>query len=374
MSNLRVVLVLIVIGLCCLAGLAVSVWAGGVSARAELLFGPPSPSLTGFERWRLAWSLTEQVDTLTLPPDPAGAERSFVIDTGESALSVIGRLEQDGLVRDADAFRDYLVYTGADTRLVPGIYTLSPAMSALDIAALIQSIEATGITFRILPGWRLEEVAAAIPAAGLQTDEAAFLALARSAPSGGASAIWPPGASHEGLLFPDGYALPRSLTPEALLGILTENFRTRLTPEIQDGFTAQGLSVFEAVTLASIVQREAVVTEEMPLIASVFLNRLAIGMKLDADPTVQYALGFQDGAGWWKAPLGLADLRVDNPYNTYLYGGLPPGPIANPGLDALRAVAFPAESGYYYFRAACDGSGTHVFSFTFEEHQQNACP
>jgi UPF0755 protein len=144
---------------------------------------------------------------------------------------------------------------------------------------------------------------------------------------------------------------------------------------LREGFQQQGLSLFQAVTLASIVQREAIVEDEMPLIASVFLNRLKAGMKLESDPTVQYALGYQEESGkWWKSPLSLDELKVDSPYNTYLYSNLPPGPIANPGLNALKAVAFPAQTPYYYFRAACDGSGKHTFAETFEEHQLNACP
>jgi len=97
-------------------------------------------------------------------------------------------------------------------------------------------------------------------------------------------------------------------------------------------------------------------------------------MKLDTDPTVQYALGYNASQGtWWTNPLSSADLQFDSPYNTYLYAGLPPGPIANPSLSALRAVAFPAETPYYFFRARCDGSGLHVFAVTFEEHLQNGC-
>jgi UPF0755 protein len=131
----------------------------------------------------------------------------------------------------------------------------------------------------------------------------------------------------------------------------------------------------QAVTLASIVQREAVIQDEMPMIASVFLNRLAVNMKLDSDPTVQYALGYQNGrGGWWTNPLSLADLQIDSPYNTYIYTGLPPGPIANPSLEALQYVAQPAQTPYFYFRAACDGSGRHNFAITFNEHLNNACP
>jgi UPF0755 protein len=136
----------------------------------------------------------------------------------------------------------------------------------------------------------------------------------------------------------------------------------------------QGLTLYQAVTLASIVEREAVVDDERPLIAGVYLNRHRIGMKLDADPTVQYALGYQsDQQNWWKRGLTLEDLAVDSPYNTYVYTGLPPGPIASPGLDSLAAVVYPEASDYLYFRATCDGSGRHVFARTLEEQVANAC-
>ncbi|HEX7972766.1 MAG TPA: endolytic transglycosylase MltG, partial [Anaerolineales bacterium] len=132
---------------------------------------------------------------------------------------------------------------------------------------------------------------------------------------------------------------------------------------------------YEGVILASMVQREAIVSQEMPLIASVFLNRQSANMKLDSDPTVQYALGYNpDQKTWWTNPLSLDNLQVDSPYNTYQRAGLPPGPISNPGLSALQAVAFPAKTPYYFFRAACDGSGRHTFAKTFEEHVKNACP
>lgn len=133
------------------------------------------------------------------------------------------------------------------------------------------------------------------------------------------------------------------------------------------------MSVYQAVTLASIVEREAVIPDERPLIASVFLNRLRKGMYLNADPTVQYALGYQkQGHTWWKRPLLLEDLDVDSPYNTYRHPGLPPGPICNPGLDSLKAVANPAHTDYYYFVANdVAGDGSHVFAKTLEEHQAN---
>ena len=127
--------------------------------------------------------------------------------------------------------------------------------------------------------------------------------------------------------------------------------------------------------LASIVEREAVVEDEMPLIASVFMNRLANDMNLAADPTIQYALGFnRDQGTWWTNPLSLDDLKLPSSYNTYENPGLPPGPICSPGLAALQAVAAPAQTPFLYFRADCDGSGRHLFAESFQEHLDNACP
>jgi UPF0755 protein len=149
------------------------------------------------------------------------------------------------------------------------------------------------------------------------------------------------------------------------------NFDRQVSPAMRQSFGASGLSVFDAVTLASIVQREAVLDQERPLMVGVFLNRLEQGMLLQADPTVQYAAGQQADTGrWWKAPLDQADLDLDSPYNTYRYEGLPPGPIASPGLSALQAVAQPKVSDHLFFVVDChaDTVGQHVFSTTFEEH------
>jgi UPF0755 protein len=146
----------------------------------------------------------------------------------------------------------------------------------------------------------------------------------------------------------------------------------RVDPQLTADAAAQGLSLFEVVTLASIVQRESVRAEENPAIAGVYRNRLNIGMKLDADPTVQYGIGYKDGT-WWPQITQADYVNAVHNYNTYLRNGLPPGPIANPGLSAIRAVVFPAASDYFYFRAACDGSGLHNFARTFAEHVANAC-
>jgi UPF0755 protein len=249
-------------------------------------------------------------------------------------------------------------------------------MNAIEIAHRLQDSTPEHVTFRILPGWRLEEIAGALPTSGLNIPSEEFLASARIPRSGYVfSDKLPPNATLEGFFFPDTYEMSRTLTLEGFIRVILDNFQVHLSPDVQAGFSNQGLDIYSAVTLASMIEREAVIDDEMPLIASVFYNRLAAGMKLDSDPTVQYARGLnQTQQTWWTNPLSLDDLNVDSPYNTYRYPGLPPGPIASPGLNALKAAAFPETSTYYYFRAACDGSGRHVFTPTFEEHASYACP
>jgi UPF0755 protein len=220
----------------------------------------------------------------------------------------------------------------------------------------------------------MEEIAAALPTSGLAIAPDEFLQAARRFPGGHAfSDGLTPASTAEGYLSPGSYELPRASQADDLLQALLSAFDAN--DAVRQGFLHQGLSLHEGVILASIIEREAILDEEMPLIASVFHNRLAAGMNLAADPTVQYALGYNTAQQtWWTNPLSLADLEVASPYNTYRNPGLPPGPICNPGQAALQAAANPDDSPYYYFRAACDGAGRHNFAATFAEHQANACP
>lgn len=355
-----------------LGGFLLAQYAPELAARE---FGPPSERLGATQRITLSIQLLFRRDDLLNAIRPGGEKVGFRIDPGESASGVAAMLEQAGLIKNADAFRSYLVYSGQDTTLQSGEYSLNPGMNALEIAAALQDATPEEVEFNILAGWRVEEIAAALPTSGLNISPDAFL----SAVSAPADFTLPPGwensGSLEGFLMPGGYRFNRQSSADNLVATFTRNFDEQVTEELKRGFTEQGLGLREAVILASLVQREAIQADEQPMIASVFLNRLAAGMRLDSDPTVQYALGLQEDSGsWWKVPLSAADLQVPSPYNTYQINGLPPGPICNPGLGALRAVAFPAKSPYYYFRAACDGSGRHNFARTYEEQVQNACP
>jgi UPF0755 protein len=342
-------------------------------SQATRIYGSPSPSLGMGQRIQYSALLLWYDGLLTRPLDTQGTEQSFTIETGESVDGIANHLQIVGLIRDAESFRAYLVYSGLDTSIQAGEYKLSAAMSAIDIAHELQDATPEEVTFVILPGWRIEEIAASLSTSGLSITSEEFISAAQIPPSG--FGFLSGATTTEGFLYPGSYIFHRETSADQMIHEFVRNFGLRLSPDIRNGIDRRGITVYQAVTLASLVEREAAREEEKPLIASVFLNRYKIGMKLDSDPTVQYALGYDIFAQtWWKNPLSLIDLQFNSPYNTYIYAGLPPAPIANPSLASLQAVAFPAETEYYFFRAKCDGSGYHDFAETFEEHLGNFCP
>lgn len=377
MNRQRLITYLAIPGLllCCAALIVGLVWFG-IPGLARSNFGPPIEGLSAWQRIYLSARLMAASDNLTTPKDSAGTPQDFTVLLGESPYEIAGHMQQQGLVKDSESLLNYLIYTGLDTSIQAGDYQLSPAMTPLQIADTLQDATPRDITLTVLAGWRLEEVAEALPTTGLSISPEEFLQVTSRPPAGSLiSQYLPASATLEGFLAPGDYQLPRETTVEELVTHLTNSFITQLDQTLIDQFTAQGLDLYQAVTLASIVEREVVVEAEMSLIASVFLNRLQISMKLESDPTVQYALGYDSkGQSWWKNPLSQLDLLYDSPYNTYLYPNLPPGPIANPSLEALQAVANPVNSNYYFFRAKCDGSGEHLFAETFEQHVVNECP
>jgi UPF0755 protein len=204
-----------------------------------------------------------------------------------------------------------------------------------------------------------------------------FMAASQSAflPPGFAESH-PEGASLQGYLFPDTYIMPVGSNSTDLIAYMLRTLVLRFTPELRAAAQERGLSPHQALTLASIVEREAVLPEERPMIAGVFYNRLAASDALGADPTVQFAVSLLQGSigefGYWKKELTLEDIEIDSPYNTRKYPGLPPGPIANPGLASIEAVAHPAQTNMYYFVAdAKADDGSHRFAETLEQHTAN---
>jgi len=338
--------------------------------------GQPLSSINFYQRVILSFELVSDIDSLKNSFSNNKDELDFIVSEGESVQLICSRLERSDLIKDANILRLYLIYTGLDRQIRSGSFKLNPSLNPIEISQVLTDLNKTSIPFSILPGWRLEEIAASLPTSGLSIDPQEFLRLAYSPSNDLRTKIdLPVGASLEGYLYPDIYQVSRDINLQSLLEQILVRFKSSIPTELRSELSTKGVSLHEAVTMASIIQREAIIGEERPLIASVFYNRIEAGMYLETDPTVQYSLGYQVISNtWWKSPLFYKDLEVDSPYNTYQHPGLPPGPISNPDISSLMAVGYPAQTSYFYFRAKCDGSQLHNFANTFEEHLANECP
>jgi UPF0755 protein len=359
-----------------------------LESRAETGTGPELDlSFESTDSFFLSLYLSMHQAELNQPVSDDPSPVAFVVESGETAAEVATRLEEEDLVVNGEVFRRFMTYHGLDVSLEAGTYTLRADMTMHEIAEALQHGGAAVVTVTIPEGWRLEQVAWLLEQQGLMRADD-FVAYVQTAQY---DYPWladrPPEASLEGFLFPDTYELPRETGPAAVVDLMLATFDARVAPEITGRLAGKtlfdiGLSdyrpmtVYDVVTLASIVEREVVVEEERPIIASVYFNRLdpayveETALRLSSDPTVQYAKGFDPETGnWWNPMLPGEGLTVESPYNTFRVQGLPPGPICSPGLASILAVLNPAETDYLYFHAIGDGS--HVFASTLEEHLRN---
>jgi UPF0755 protein len=325
------------------------------------------------EEFFLSLYLQSQAEFINAPVSGDPSPVPFTVEIGENAVTIANKLSQQQLINDPDLFRLFLRYNRLDASLEAGDYELRRNMSMREIAEALQKASFEEVVVTIPEGWRAEEVAEKLTAEGIM-DGSEFLATVRQGVGVNHPLLAdrPPGASYEGYLFPDTYRLPLNATPEDLISRMLDNMASKLPEDAVARAAAQGFSFFEILTVASIVEREAVVPAERSTIASVYLNRLNQGMYLQADPTVQYAMGYQTDTGqWWKTPVTLEEYsQVNSPYNTYLNGGLPPGPIANPGAASMLSTLQPSQTAYLFFMG-CGGEGAHVFAEDFDSHQAN---
>ncbi|GMQ79239.1 MAG: endolytic transglycosylase MltG [Anaerolineae bacterium] len=333
--------------------------------------------LNPLQRLYLGIALASRTEELSQPIGSGNAEVLFDISFGETAEQIAANLNDADLLNDTDLFLNYLRYYGLDSFLEAGSFHIDPRITYPELAERLINPTIEDVELRFIEGWRLEEMAnylEVVQPAEIDSDE--FLRIVKNKDLADLSSYeflssLPESASLEGFLFPDTYRISVKTNAEDLVYIMLDNFDEKLSPATRQAIGAQGLTIFEAVTLASIIQRESVIASESPAIASVFLNRIRDGIKLQADPTVQYALGYQQASSsWWKSPLSSEDLEINSPYNTYVVYGLPAGPISNPGLTYLEAIAAPLVSDYYFFVADCEAEvpGSHIFSKTYEEH------
>jgi len=291
------------------------------------------------------------------------AEQFVDIPNGAGTRGIEQRLVAAGVVRDAVTFRIALWRSGLARRLKAGEYRFDQAMTPADVIGKIARGEVYVINVTFPEGLTVSEMSKIFEARGFGA-AASFVEAARNvAPI---REIDPKAPDLEGYLFPETYALSRHTDAPALTRLMIERFEHVLTPELRASASARGLSIRQLVTLASVVERETARPDERPIVAAVYENRLRIGMLLQCDPTVIFALQ-RDGK--YTGNLHHDDLMYDSPYNTYRYPGLPPGPIAAPGRASLEAAVNPAAVDYLYFVSRNDGS--HEFARTLDEHNRN---
>lgn len=286
------------------------------------------------------------------PADPTiTTPVNVTVDRNESVRTIAQKLQNAGVIRSPVAFFLLTRFGGYGDKIQAGEFRLTPSMDLFTVAdTLTHGTMDVWVTMR--EGLRKEEIAS-ILSKNLSFPENEFLKRAK-----------------EGYLFPDTYRFPKDATIDMVLETFAKNFDKKVTIEISDIAQKKGLSLDEVVTIASLVEREAKNKEDRPIVAGIILNRLKIDMKLDIDATVQYALGYQSKEKtWWKKDLTQEDLSIDSPYNTYVNPGLPPGPIANPGLAAIQAVVDTRETENLYYIS--DKSGKIHPAKTIEEHNTN---
>lgn len=283
-------------------------------------------------------------------PSNDGTKQVFVIKKGERVISIVERLEKGGLIRSGLVFKIYLRFHGLEKNLQSGDFKLSKSFSAPKlIEELAHGVVDKWVT--TIEGLRNEEIAQVLnKELGLPKEE--FLSQA-----------------NQGYMFPDTYLIPKDASSAAVIKIMRDNFEKKFSPELESQVAKTSLSKEQVINLASVVEREARNEGQRSIIAGILLKRLKADMPLEADVTVQYALGYQQNEKtWWKKRLSSEDLKIDSPYNTRVFSGLPPMPICNPGLNSIKAVLNYQETPYWYYFH--DKGGNIYYSKTLEEHNE----
>jgi UPF0755 protein len=297
------------------------------------------------------------------PADGLGEDRLFTVERGDSARSVAAALESRGLLRSALAFKVLARIEGSGASLKAGSYRIEAGMGAKGILDELVSGKQALAKVTVPEGYTLSQLAALLDRLGLEP-KASFLAAASDPKL--LSELGISANSAEGYLFPDTYFFPVGYPAEGIIRQMVKAFRDRVS-RIPEAAALDAAELHDRVILASIVEREYKSPDEAPLMASVFYNRLKIRMALQSCATVVYVITERQGKPHPEVIYD-RDLKLDDPYNTYEHRGLPPGPISNPGMTALKAVFYPTATKYLYFRLMDPSAGKHHFSASLEEH------
>lgn len=278
--------------------------------------------------------------------------KTVTVAKGKSLNQIAKQLKSENLIRSSLSFNLYIRFKGLSNKLSAGTFKLSSSMSTSEIVEILSG-NPSEVWVTLIEGWRVEEMAQKVnEELGVKNEE--FLKVAK-----------------EGYMFPDTYLFPHQFKAVQVAKVLRDNFENKYSQDLRTKIQKKGLTEEQGVILASIVEREARSDQARIMVASILLKRFKIGMGLNADATVQYVLGYQmQEKSWWKRHLSKEDLKIDSPYNTYLYSGLPPTPICNPGLASLKAVA-DADSSTPYLYYYHDSKGNSYYAKALEEHNQN---
>lgn len=299
----------------------------------------------------------------------------FTVSKNDETEDVAKKLRKKGLIRSEQVFELTVRYV--DREIKPATYNLKKGMAVSTIVDLITTEKSEAVTkvkdykITVVEGWRTEQIADELDRLKYPPGGDAFLRAVKDYPHDSYDFL--EGTKKgmlEGFLYPATYEFTNATTPEELITMMLNAFDQAFTPEMRDRAEQMNLSIYDVVKIASLIEREAVVDDERPLIADVYLKRYSEGWTLDADPTVQYAIGKRDGK-WWPAPTAKDLEEVDSKYNLYKNTGLMPSPICNPRQLSMAAVLSPATSPFMFFTARKDDSGRHLFAETNEEQNQN---
>ncbi|URA09098.1 endolytic transglycosylase MltG [Thermospira aquatica] len=308
----------------------------------------------------IGWGLSSCARDITLNRETV----LFEIQKGDTLNRIAKRLADNRIIRDPVRFKVRAKIQGYDKKLQVGTYQILPGENLDDLIKKMGTGQVYARRMTILEGWNIYDIASYLVRQNFISNEKEFFKACERidlVEELGVKGI----KNLEGFLFPDTYSVPLGLTAEDIVVLMVKQFKRVVTPEMRQALIAHGLSFYQALTLASIVEKETSVEYEKPIVAGVFYNRLRVRMKLQTDPTLIYIRQME---GNWDGNIRKRDFTNTSPYNTYRYYGLPPGPIANPGKSALLAVAYPAQTEYLYFVAKNDG--THYFSSTLQEHNR----
>lgn len=296
---------------------------------------------------------------LNTPLNKKAGEITFVVTKGDGVRKISANLEKDKLISQDFTFMVYLKLSGLSSGIQAGDYKLSGAMSPLTIADILTKGKVSSKKITIPEGWTIDDIGTYLEKQHV-AQKADFIVATQKRYNYDFLADKPAGQDLEGYLFPDTYQLSATANAEDIVKMMLDNFGQKLTPSTRAAIKGSGMSTYEVVTLASIVEREVSKPEDRKVVAGIFLNRLNTGMALESCATIQYILKSNE------ARFSYEQTRVESPYNTYIHAGLPVGPIGNPGIDSIQAVLFPEKTSYLYFFSS---KGTTYYSKTLDEHE-----